>query len=110
MDAPPPGTMRPFVQIAALIEQAGLNAPRVLAQDVARGFLLLTDLGTRLPGRAERGRPCASAGCGRVPALMRDAFAAITLQWQRTRALPRRGAAAPELALFPEWCVAASTG
>ena len=47
MDAPPPQEdVRPFVQIAQLIGQAGLNAPRVLAQDVAHGFLLLTDLGT----------------------------------------------------------------
>ena len=66
MDAPPPQEdVRPFVQIAALIEQAGLNAPRVLAQDVAHGFLLLTDLGTR-PTWPSSSRPWPVTGC-RVP-------------------------------------------
>jgi N-acetylmuramate 1-kinase len=46
MDAPPPQeNCRPFVEIAALFGQAGLNVPTVLAQDLDRGFLLLTDLG-----------------------------------------------------------------
>ncbi|MCU0764701.1 MAG: phosphotransferase [Burkholderiaceae bacterium] len=47
MDAPPPQEdTRPFLRVAALLHEAGLNAPRVLAHDVAQGFLLLTDLGT----------------------------------------------------------------
>jgi len=46
MDAPPPREdCRPFVRIAALLTSAGVNAPVVLAQDLDRGFLLLTDLG-----------------------------------------------------------------
>jgi aminoglycoside/choline kinase family phosphotransferase len=46
MDAPPPQEdCAPFVHVAALLRAAGLNAPRVLAQDLARGFLLLSDLG-----------------------------------------------------------------
>ena len=46
MDAPPPQEdCRPFVRVAALMLDAGLHAPRVVAQDLERGFLLLTDLG-----------------------------------------------------------------
>ena len=47
MDAPPPmEDCRPFVHVARLLADAGVHAPRVLAQDLGRGFLLLTDLGT----------------------------------------------------------------
>jgi aminoglycoside/choline kinase family phosphotransferase len=46
MDAPPQQeNCRPFVEIAVLFGQAGLNVPTVLAQDLDLGFLLLTDLG-----------------------------------------------------------------
>src|SRR5574337_937157 len=49
MDAPPPQEdVRPFVQVAAMIRGAGLNAPRVLACDAGHGFVLLDDLGRRL--------------------------------------------------------------
>ena len=49
MDAPPPQEdCRPFVMIAAYLEQMGLNSPRVLQADIERGFLLLTDLGSTL--------------------------------------------------------------
>ena len=46
MDAPPPKEdCRPFVAVAELLEQAGLNVPKVWAQDVQHGFLVLSDLG-----------------------------------------------------------------
>lgn len=46
MDAPPQQeNCRPFVKIAKLLSEAGLNVPQVLAQDIERGFLLLSDLG-----------------------------------------------------------------
>ena len=46
MDAPPPQEdCTPFVKVAKLLCDAGLNAPEVIAQDLARGFLLLSDLG-----------------------------------------------------------------
>ena len=46
MDAPPAHEdCRPFVHVADLLSRAGLTAPRVLAQDLEQGFLLLTDLG-----------------------------------------------------------------
>src|SRR5262245_30811163 len=47
MDAPPAREdCRPFVRVAAMLRAAGVNAPEVIAQDLERGFLLLTDLGT----------------------------------------------------------------
>jgi len=46
MDAPPPQEdCTPFVKIAKLLGVAGLNVPKILAQDLTQGFLLLTDLG-----------------------------------------------------------------
>ena len=46
MDAPvDQEDCKPFVKVAALLLEAGLNVPKVLAQDLAQGFLLLTDLG-----------------------------------------------------------------
>jgi N-acetylmuramate 1-kinase len=48
MDAPPDQEdCRPFVRVAVLMRAAGMHVPEVLAHDLARGFLLLTDLGTR---------------------------------------------------------------
>jgi len=48
MDAPPGHEdVGPYVRVAAIMHAAGVNVPRVIAQDPARGFLLLTDLGDR---------------------------------------------------------------
>ncbi len=48
MDAPPEQEdCRPFVNVAHLMREAGVNAPEVLAQDLSQGFLLLTDLGRK---------------------------------------------------------------
>ncbi|CDF81925.1 aminoglycoside phosphotransferase family protein [Pseudomonas sp. QL9] len=46
MDAPPPQEdCRPFVKVAGLLAEAGVHVPRILAQDLEQGFLLLSDLG-----------------------------------------------------------------
>lgn len=46
MDAPPPQEdCTPFVKIAKQFLDAGLNVPKVIAQDLTHGFLLLSDLG-----------------------------------------------------------------
>ena len=114
MDAPPPQEdVRPFIAVAALLHTAGLKAPQVLAQDVANGFLLLTDLGSRLyldvlHAEVAAGRTSAA------DALMRAAIQAL-VQWQ-TRAdasnLPDYDDALlrRELALFPDWCVTRECG
>jgi len=109
MDAPPPQEdVRPFVQLAAMFEAAALNAPRVLEQDEAMGFLLLSDLGSRLYLQALE-EAVAVGDMHGADALMRDAIAAL-VQWQQradASALPPYDDALlrRELALFPEWCV-----
>ena len=102
MDAPPPQEdCRPFVRIAGLLNDAGVHAPEVLAQDLARGFLLLSDLG--------RQTYLDVLNADSADALFTDAIAAL-IQWQRasqpdmlpaySRTLLRR-----ELNLFPDWYV-----
>jgi aminoglycoside/choline kinase family phosphotransferase len=100
MDAPPDKEdCRPFVHIARLLAEAGVHAPKVHAQDLQQGFLLLSDLGMQTylqvlaPGNAK--------------ALFAEAADALVL-WQRaTRAgeLPPYDEALlrRELNLFPEW-------
>jgi aminoglycoside/choline kinase family phosphotransferase len=109
MDAPPEREdCRPFVHVAGLLERAGLNGPRVLAQDLAQGFLLLTDLGTTTYLAAlERDR-------GLADRLFADATDAL-VKWQlasRRDELPAYDAALlrRELELFPEWYVGRHLG
>lgn len=46
MDAPPDKeNSEPFVRIAKLFADAGAHVPRIIAQDLAQGLLLLSDLG-----------------------------------------------------------------
>ena len=105
MDAPPPQEdVRPFVQVARAIREAGLNGPQVLECDAEQGFLLLSDLGHALYLKALE-----QADAARADALMRDAIAAL-VQWQlKVPAAPLppydEALLARELALFPEWCV-----
>ncbi len=48
MDAPPEHeNSEPFVRIAKLFADAGSHVPNIIAQDLAQGFLLLSDLGTQ---------------------------------------------------------------
>jgi len=105
MDAPPPQEdVRPFVQVAQLIQQAGLNGPQVLESDAAQGFLLLSDLGRVLYLGALQ-----AADAAQADALMRAAIRAL-VRWQLqvpAQRLPPYDEAllARELALFPQWCV-----
>jgi aminoglycoside/choline kinase family phosphotransferase len=105
MDAPPPQEdVRPFVDIARRIASAGLHAPAVLAVDAAHGFVLLSDLGTRLYLDALREADAADAD-----RLMGEAIDAL-LQWQArvdATGLPDYDHALlwRELNLFPDWCV-----
>jgi aminoglycoside/choline kinase family phosphotransferase len=107
MDAPPEREdCRPFVQVAALMRAAGVNAPQVIAQDLERGFLLLTDLGatTYLAALNERN----------ADRLYADAIEAL-IRWQlasREDVLPPYDEALlrRECDLFPEWYVARHLG
>jgi aminoglycoside/choline kinase family phosphotransferase len=110
MDAPPEKEdCRPFVHVARLLADAGLNAPRVLEQDLARGFLLLSDLGTTTYLEALRDADEATAN-----RMFSDATDAI-VRWQlasRPDQLPPYDAALlrRELDLFPDWYIARHLG
>ena len=103
MDAPPEHEdCRPFVKVAGLLDDAGVHVPQVLAQDLDRGLLLLTDLGstTYLDALDD----------ANADALFRDAIDTL-VKWQlasRPGVLPPYDAALlrRELDLFADWYVA----
>lgn len=107
MDAPPAREdCRPFIRIAAMLREAGVNAPQVFAQDLEQGFLLLTDLGTRTYLDALNASSAAK--------LFGDATDAL-LRWQlatRPGELPSYDEALlrREMDLFPEWYVGRHLG
>ena len=46
MDSPrEPSNVKPFIFVDDLFAKQGLNVPKIYAQDVEQGFLLLSDLG-----------------------------------------------------------------
>ena len=48
MDAPPEQEdCRPFVQVAQMLDDAGVNVPHIFCVDLEQGFLLLGDLGSQ---------------------------------------------------------------
>jgi hypothetical protein len=114
MDAPPPQeNVQPFVHVARLVAQAGLNAPRVLAADAEQGFLLLTDLGNDLYLQALQAADEANDEAT-ADLLMRQAIAAL-VQFQKqvpADSLPAFDEVLlrSELALFPQWCVGREFG
>ena len=102
MDAPPPReNCKPFVDIAHLLEKSGINVPKIYAEDLTQGFLLLNDLG--------RQTYLDVIDADNADALFADAIQAL-LAFQQLpmdaplpaydEALLRR-----ELELFPEWYV-----
>ena len=103
MDAPPDKeNSEPFVRIAALMRDAGLTVPEVLAWEQGAGFLLLSDLGMQTMMQGVD-RDDALANTGRY----RQAIDAL-IAWQlasRPDVLPPYDAAVlqRELALFPDW-------
>jgi len=114
MDAPPPQEdTRPFVQLAGLLAEAGVHAPRVREAELEHGFLLLDDLGSELYLAALQSAQ-QQGDHRRADQLMRDAIAALTrLQLGvDARVLPPFDEALlrRELDLFPTWCVAREHG
>ena len=118
MDAPPAvEDCAPFARIAALMQNAGLNAPRVLDWNRADGFMLLTDLGVRT--MMEAIAPPAAVGAIAMPTAAVDALymgaVDVLIQWQlasRPGVLPDYDDAllTRELALFPDWYVGQHRG
>jgi len=110
MDAPPDKeNCHPFVQVAGLMADAGLNVPQILAWDEVLGFMLLSDLGGQTMMQViDRDNPPANLGryLQAVDALV---------DWQKAsrpgvlppydEALLRR-----ELELFPDWYLARHRG
>lgn len=100
MDAPPPQEdCRPFVRIAALLADSGVHVPRILAQDLERGFLVLDDLG--------RQTWLEVLNADNADALFEQALQAL-VRFQRMQgadALPPYDDALlrRELQLFPDW-------
>lgn len=104
MDAPPgQEDCLPFVRVAGYLEAMRLNAPRVIAANLDDGFLLLTDLGTRLYLDELRRNPDAA---GRLYA---DAISALLTMQRRGTAY--QSSLPPydndllrfELSLFHDW-------
>jgi aminoglycoside/choline kinase family phosphotransferase len=107
MDAPPPQEdCRPFVNVAGLLLGAGLNVPKVIAHNIAQGFLLLSDLGNDTY--------LSMLNAQNAKALYGDACQALINMQLATdkNALPPYDAALlmRELQLFPEWYVTKHLG
>ncbi|QYY27468.1 phosphotransferase [Diaphorobacter sp. MNS-0] len=106
MDAPPDKEdCRPFVQVQALLQAAGLRVPQILAWDETHGFMLLSDLGAQTA--IERLDPANPAAAHAWYLQAVD----LLIDWQRAsrpgvlpaydEPLLRR-----ELQLFPDWYIA----
>lgn len=111
MDAPPPQEdCRPFLHVAQGFASLGLPVPDVLADDVAQGFLLLSDLGNQaLLPQLEAAPELADALYARAGDCLHQlqsrggAFADTLPTYDE--ALLRR-----EMALFSEWLCARHLG
>ncbi|RJG07087.1 aminoglycoside phosphotransferase [Noviherbaspirillum cavernae] len=107
MDAPPPQeNVRPFIHVAEVFAETGVSVPHIVAQDVERGFLLLSDLGSTTylsvlnPDNAHK--------------LYMDAIhSLILIQAQgQPEVLPEydRALLLRELMLFPDWYIGKHLG
>ena len=118
MDAPPAREdCAPFVTVAALMADAGLNAPRVLAWDEPLGFMLLSDLGAQTMLDVIAPPLAVDARAEATPAHFDLYMEAVDLlvRWQlasKPGVLPPYDDAllSRELALFPEWYVGRHRG
>jgi aminoglycoside/choline kinase family phosphotransferase len=106
MDAPQPvEDVRPFIQIAELFAQINLTVPKVLAQDIPKGLLLLTDLGTQMYFAALKGGEENTS----THSLYMDAIDSLVQLQSHSQAevLPEydRAFLLRELMIFPEWYI-----
>lgn len=103
MDAPPANEdCRSWLHVQQLFQAAAVHVPDVLAQDLGRGFLLLSDLGATTYLQV--------LDAGNAAALYADAITALVRIQQASRpgVLPDYDATLlrHELELFPEWFLA----
>ncbi|HEV7618167.1 MAG TPA: phosphotransferase [Burkholderiaceae bacterium] len=107
MDAPPPQEdVRPFIHVAEVFGKTGASVPKILAQDVERGFLLLSDLGSTTYLH--------QLNVDSVHKLYLDAIDALVLIQAQSRpgVLPEydRALLLRELMLFPDWYIGKHLG
>lgn len=103
MDAPPAQEdCAPFIDVDKRLEQVGLNVPKILAQNLTEGFLLLSDLGpTTYYARIQQGIDDLT-----LQNLYRDALSALVqMQTASHTGLPVYDAVRlkDELGLFAQW-------
>jgi len=107
MDAPPQyEDCHSFIAIAELFGAAGANTPKVLAQDLVQGFLLLTDLGdvTYLSVlNADNAGPLYNDALDALVSIQRSSRPGVLPDYDRV--LLER-----ELRLFPEWYITRHLG
>lgn len=107
MDAPPPQEdCRPWLQVAALLREAGAHVPDVLAQDTDQGFLLLSDLGDTTYLQAlnpDNAHTLYAEALGTLVAIQRHSRPGVLPDYSRDVLLR-------EMRLFPEWYVARHKG
>jgi N-acetylmuramate 1-kinase len=103
MDAPPEHEdCRPFVKVAALFGAAGVHVPKVLAEDLDNGYLLLSDLGSTTYLQALNDSSADELYRAANQALLQIQLAS------RSGILPDydRAVLLRELRLFPDWYIA----
>lgn len=107
MDAPPANEdCRPWLKVQALFRGAGVHVPEVLAEDLGRGFLLLSDLGNATYLQAMSADNATQLYADAISALVRIQLAS------RPEVLPVYDEALlrRELDLFPDWYLAKHHG
>jgi aminoglycoside/choline kinase family phosphotransferase len=109
MDAPPEQEdCRPYLQVARLFGDADIHVPKIYAEDLTQGFLLLSDLGGTTYLDALKSHPDSA------PTRYRDASIALVAIQKASRpdVLPEydRALLARELQLFPDWYIARHLG
>ncbi|MFA5824555.1 MAG: phosphotransferase [Gallionellaceae bacterium] len=107
MDAPPQHEdCKPFLHIGKLFEGAGTHVPHVYAQDLAQGFLLLSDLGNTTYLQALDAKSARQLYGAATDALIKIQLASRENELPPyDEALLRR-----ELNLFPEWYISRHLG
>lgn len=108
--------VRPFVAVSHALREAGLAAPRILAEDLDAGFLLIEDFGdltfTRLAERGDDLRPLYRLGVEALLELRKHPPQEIIRTGTVEHILPPYdiGALAIETELLTDWLLPAATG
>lgn len=105
MDAPPQHeNCGPFLNVAAILAEAGVHVPRILAHDAGQAFMLLSDLGSTTFLQALTDQPAMAQD---LYGDAMDALIALQLSGNAKNLPPYDEALlSKELNLFPEWYIA----